>query len=379
MRVALLLGQDLGYTRRVLSGVLNYVEAHQLKWIFHNAAPDVRVLAALERWRPDGIIVHLSDCALGERLLELSVPIVSVTDTISGLEIPYVDVDSEAVGRTAADYFLGLGYRSFAYYGSRHVEFSRNREKGYRMHLEALGYSVSNLHADFLPHSPFSQDWSRMDRQTERWLSQLPKPVAILASNDIPARVLCDTCRNLGIRVPEDVSVLGVDNDVSECRMSLPALSSVELPAEQVGRDATGLLRQLIEGEEVEECRRTLRPSGIISRASTDYRATNHEEIKRALDFIEQYADRGISVPDVCHHSGLSRRSLERLFKDELSFTLLEQIQKVRMARAKRLLLESEFSIGAVAERAGFGNLRQFNRVFQRYEQESPSAYRARR
>ncbi|WP_269524517.1 AraC family transcriptional regulator [Coraliomargarita parva] len=377
-RIALLLGQDLGYSRRVLSGVLNYAESHAMNWIFHNAPPDIRVLPALERWRPDAILIHLSDRALGERLLELGVPMVSVTNTIAGLRVPYVDVDSQAVGCMAADYFLGLGFRSFAYYGSRKVEFSKNRERGFRARLEGLGYPVANLHADFLPHSPFGQDWSRVDRQTERWLRQLPKPVAVLASNDIPARVLCELCRTAGLRVPDEVSILGVDNDVSECRMSFPALSSVELPAEQIGREAADALRRMLDGGELTESAQHMSPLGVIPRSSTDYRATGDERVKRVLAYIDEFADRGISVDDVCRRSGLSRRSLERLFREDLHCTVLEQIQKVRVARAKRLLLETDLRIGEVAERAGFGNPRQLNRVFRQYEGEAPSMYRTR-
>ena len=378
-RVALLLGQDIGYSRRVLSGVLNFAEAHRLSWAFHNAPPDIRVLGALERWRPQGIIVHLSDRVLAERLLELGIPMVSVTNSLSGLRIPFVDVDSEAVGRMAADYFLSLGYRSFAYYGSRKVEFSRNRERGFRDKLEGLGYPVASLHADFLPHSPFTQDWSRMDRQTERWIRQLPKPVAILASNDIPGRALCEVCRSLGLKVPEEVAVLGIDNDVSECRMSSPLLSSVELPAEQIGREAMAALCQLMDGKQIERERRTLPPSGVIARSSTDFRATQNEALGRVLRYIDREADRGISVEDVARHCGLSRRTLERGFREELQSTVLEQIQKVRVARAKRLLHETELSIAQVAERSGFGNLRQLDRVFRQYEGETPTAYRQRR
>ncbi len=375
-RIALLLGQDLGYTRRVLSGVLQYAESRQLHWAFHNAPPDVRVLGALDRWRPDGIIAHLSDRALAEQLLELSIPLVSVTDTIRGLRVPSVDVDSEAVGRMAADYFLGLGYGAFAYYGSRKAVFSRYRERGFRQRLEGLGYEVANLHADFLPHSPFMQDWSRVDRQTENWLRQLPKPVGILASNDIPARVLCEMCRNMGLHVPAEVAVLGVDNDTSECRMSMPPLSSIELPAEQVGREATALLEGWMAGEAPSAAPLRLLPLGVIPRSSTDTRATTDPRLKRAMDFIEDEAVRGVDVTEVARHSGLSRRSLERLFRDTFKTTVFDHIQKVQVARAKRLLLETELGISEVAERTGFSSQRQLNRVFRKLEAESPSGFR---
>ncbi|MGZ0654251.1 substrate-binding domain-containing protein [Coraliomargarita sp. W4R72] len=375
-RIALLLGQDLGYSRRVLSGVLNYAESKRLSCIYHNAHPDVRIIPALEQWRPHGVIVHLSDRILAERLQALSVPMVSVTNTLKNFPISYVDVDSLAVGRVAADYFLSQGFRSFAYFGSRHVAFSLNRERGFRERLEALGYPVGNLHANFLPQPPFSQDWTRMDRQTERWLRRLPKPVGILASNDIPARALCELCRNTGIRVPDEVAILGVDNDVSECRMSDPSLSSVEIPAEQVGRGAMQLLLCQLQGDSDSVVQRLEQPLGVIVRSSTDHRGTADPLLQRALDYIEREADQGISVLDVCRYVGRSRRSLERSFQECFQSTIYQRIQQVQVARAKRLLLESKLSVSAVAERAGFSSLRQLDRVFRKYESLAPSAYR---
>ncbi|MET3871145.1 AraC family transcriptional regulator [Puniceicoccus vermicola] len=375
-RVALLLGQDLGYSRRVLSGVLGYSESHRLDWIYHNAPPDIRILPALERWRPHGVVVHLADRTLAEGLSRLSVPMISVTNTIEDATIPFVDVDSEAVGRMAAEYFLGRGFRSFAYFGSRRVSFSQNREKGFRTVLEKKGYRVSNFHANFLPYPPLSQDWSRYDRQTERWLKQLPKPVGVLASNDIPGRSLCELCRNAGIRVPEAVAVLGVDNDESECRMSFPTLSSIDIPAEAVGRTAMESLAKLMKGGQPPPAATFLPPVGLIARSSTDWLAPRDPILGKALQIIEEESDRGIGVEAVCESLGVSRRNLERRFRSELGIGVHERIQTVQVARAKRLLLESNLRISEVAERTGFGNLRRFDRVFRQVEGCQPSEYR---
>lgn len=378
-RIALLLGQDLGYSRRVLSGVLSYAEKQRLPWVYHNAPADIRVLPALERWRPHGIVVHLSDRVLGERLLELGMPIVSVTNTVPGSGIPFVDVDSFAVGQMAAKYLLGLGLRSFAYYGSRQAVFSVDREAGYRNVIEAAGYAVENLHADFLPHTPYGRDWNRMDRRTERWLKQLPKPVGILASNDIPARNLCELCRSSGLRVPDEVAILGVDNDVSECRMSYPSLSSIDIPAEAAGREATSLLLGLIQQRNVSRDAIRLPPNGVIERNSTNYAATMNPDLKQALTSMDTTAVQGGTVEDVCRAVGISRRGLERLFRNSFDRSIYQCMQEVRLRQAKRLLLESDLTIAEVADRAGLGNIRRMDRVFQQYLGQSPSDFRARR
>jgi LacI family transcriptional regulator len=377
-RIALLLGKELGYCRRVLAGVLSYADSHKLQWMFHHAPPDVRVLPALERWQPDGVILYRWDRGIVERLHELGVKIVSVGDTPPDLTIPCFDVDNEAVGRVAADYFLGLGHRFFAYYGSRSIQSSINREKGFRARLESLGYPVSSLNADSLASSPFGQDWNYIDRGTERWLKQLPKPTGVLASNDIPAKLLCEACWQLGIQVPDEISILGVDNDVSECQMSVPALSSIEVPAEQIGSEAAAYLFRLLEANGEMKCSaKFLPPLGVIARRSTDCRATCDERLRDILNFIEETVEQGTTVLDVCRYSGLNRRSVERLFKSELDSTVFQRIQEVRITRAKRLLLETRMTMDEIAGQSGFGNTRRLDRVFRQVEGVLPSAYRS--
>ncbi|MGE9293314.1 MAG: XylR family transcriptional regulator, partial [Puniceicoccales bacterium] len=250
-RIALLLGMDLGYSRRVLSGILGYAESENLAWVFHHAPPDLRIIPALRRWQPDGIIAHLSELELANRLCALNVPLISVTDTLTDSTFPTVDVDSKAVGRVAAEYFLNRGYRSFAYFGSKNASFSLNRKQGFSDRLKEAGFTPHYLHSDFLPQSPFLENWELEDRNTKQWLVKLPKPVGILASNDIPARTLCDLCRRTHLRVPDDVAILGIDNDLSICRMSRPTLSSVDIPAESIGRTAAQHLQKRIQGKSI--------------------------------------------------------------------------------------------------------------------------------
>lgn len=371
-----MLGQDLGYSRRVLSGVLNYAETKGLGWEFHDAPAEVRVLPALRTWRPHGVIAHLFDRELAEKLIGMRIPLVSTTDTLEGMSLPVIDVDGEAVGATAADYFLNLGYHHFAYYGSNHAAFSIAREKGFRDTLAKAGYEVSRFHADFLPRSPFDQDWQQTDLETGKWLQALPKPVAILASNDIPGRTLCKICQSLRLSVPGEVAILGVDNDESECRMAYPRLSSIDTPAEGIGRKAAESLASLFNGEVLSSLRNLLPPLAVIARESTDVLATLNYKVRAALDFINSNATQPITVEMVCVHVGCSRRALERDFSEHLGTTIHRRIQFTQIALAKRLLGETELSISTIAERVGFGSLRQLERVFGMFEGSSPSAYR---
>lgn len=377
-RITLLLGKELGYCRRVLSGILNHAKAQNLPWILHHAPSDIRALPALERWQPDGVIVYMQDRALIERLLEMEIPTVSVNDTPPELSIPSIHVDNVEVGRSAAEYFLGLGHNSFAYYGSHEATYSLNRETGFCTHLESLGYAVSCRHTEHLPRSPFSNNWKLIDKDDERWLKQLPKPTGILASSDIAAQSLCDACWNLGIQVPEEISILGVDNDVSECVICTPPLSSIEVPAENIGSQAAAYLFDLLEGEKRRHPQiKPLSPLGVITRGSTDSRARCDERIKDILEYIENSVEKEITVSDVCQFSDLSRRSVERLFKSELNSTVLQQIKEARLSKAKSLLLETDISMAEIAKRSGFGNIRRLERTFNQVENASPSAYRS--
>ncbi|WP_309380353.1 XylR family transcriptional regulator [Cerasicoccus frondis] len=333
-------------------------------------------MPALEHWRPDGVIVHLAERELANRLPFLNIPLISVTDTIRSHAIPTVDVDNEAVGKIAAEVFLSQGLRSFAYYGSSKASFSLNREQGFHRRLKEAGYTSVKLHANFLPQSPYTENWELEDRHVERWLKALPKPVGILASNDIPARALCELCRRANIRVPTEAAILGVDNDLAICRMSRPTLSSVDIPAETIGRTAAQQLANWLEEKERPPAFTALPPLQIINRNSTDADATDDEIVQKALGFIAKNAMSDLNVEAVCKAIGESRRKVERQFKRSLSVTILERIHQEQMVHAKRLLLETELPIGMIAERCGFNNQRRFNRIFQQHQKLTPSAYR---
>jgi len=373
-RVALLLGQDLGYCRDVLSGVLSYAEESQPQWIYHEAPPDSRVLPLLKRWKPHGIIAHLSDRALAEQLSDMPGHVISITHTLDGLKIPVVDVNHEKVGEEAARYFVSLGYRSFGYFGSQSAAFSRRREDGYRSVLAASGYAVSSCHARFLPRTPITEDWSAMERRAAAWLRRLPKPVAVLASNDIPARTLCQICRLSGLRVPDDVAILGVDNDPHECRLTWPPLSSVGIPAHAIGRQAAAVLDDLMRGRHRALSSISLDPQGIVARESTGFRSTLDPDLQTALRFIQEHVGEStLDVPAVCRMMKRSRRSAERLFQGRLESTIYSQIQMARVRFAEQLLVQTDLSVSEIAARAGFDNPRRFYRTFRQVRQRSPS------
>ncbi len=216
-----------------------------------------------------------------------------------------------------------------------------------------------------------------MEKRAAEWLRQLPKPTAVLASNDIPARTLCQICRLSGLRVPDDVAILGVDNDPHECRLTSPPLSSVEIPAHAIGRLAAETLDRLMRGVRLPSGPMSLDPGGVVARESTGFRSSLDPGLRDVLRFIQENAGKStLDIADVCGFLKRSRRSVERLFHDKLGSTIHGEIQASRVRFAEQLLSQTELTISEVAVRAGFENPRRFYRTFRQLRGRSPSDYR---
>jgi LacI family transcriptional regulator len=376
-RIALLMGQDIGYSRGVLRGVHNYA-VHKTEWVFHDCPPDPQVLTPLKQWRPHGIIAHLFDPAFAKQLMALRKPVVNTTSTLLDWNGPLVEVDHLAVGRMAAEHFLERGFTNFGYFGSDWTGFSKLREQGFRNTLAEKGFSLSSCHAEYMPRPPLNQSWTHTDRRVSAWLAGLPKPAAILASNDVPARRLAEICHQLSIRVPEEIALLGVDNDELECWLSSPPLSSVVNPAEQIGYEAARLLDQWMSGERPANRVVLCQPPHLVTRQSTDITAIADPLVSTTLAFIHAHASENIGVAAVVRASRLARRSVERRFRELLGRTIHQEIQRVRIERAKSLLAETVLPVTTIARRCGFSTPQRLAAVFQQVAGESPSVFRRR-
>nr|WP_197525849.1 XylR family transcriptional regulator [Pseudobythopirellula maris] len=334
------------------------------------------VLKPLREWGPDGVIAHLLDRKVAEELGELRVPLVNTTSTLSELNHPLVEADHGAVGRMAAAYFMDRGFTNFGFFGSAHAGFSREREAGFREALAARGYSATACYAEYLPRPSADVSWVNVDACVRAWLNELSKPVAILSSNDVPARELADICRQLKLDVPNQVALLGVDNDELECNLATPPLSSIVLPAQQIGYEAAEQLERLMAGEPLRQQRTHLAPIRVVSRFSTDTLAVEDPDLRVALSYIRSHAHLEISVESVHEHAAVSRRLLERKFRERLGRTVLNEIRRTRIELAKQLLTETDLPMPAVAKRAGFSGARRLAVVFRQEETLTPSEFR---
>jgi LacI family transcriptional regulator len=374
-RIALLLGQDIGYCRDVLRGVQQYA-VHRRRWVFRDAPADLDTLRPLAEWRPHGIVALLFHQEMADALLKLKVPLVNTTSTLSAWQLPLVEADHTAVGRMAADYFLAKGYRNFGFFGSAWTHVSTTRESSFRVRLAEHGFPLATCHAEYLPRPPASASWRRVDRQVERWLRTLPKPVAIFCSNDVPARDLADVCRRLELTVPQQVALLGVDNDELECGLTWPSLSSIELPSQKIGYEAAKLLDSLMRGKPAMTTTLFLPPVRVITRQSTDTRAVENPAVAAALDYIRRHLAAEFSVLDIAARVGLGRRDLERKFRAALGRSVLDEIREARVERVKELLADTELAMSTIAQRAGFSAARRMAIVFRELTGTTPRQYR---
>ena len=367
-----------------LSGILRYLhkkpQGHwEIKLVRGDCAlPSDQVLRGLFRSGLDGVI--LSHMPLAERtisgLVNSRVPTVAMEIPVRHplrarrAVIRFLTCDSRRIGAAAADYFLGL--REFAAYGyvgdSRDYVWSRHRGEAFAKVLSGRGFRVS-------VHTPDARE----DRKgLAAFLRSLSKPAALFVAYDDMAAEVLSVCREYGVRVPDEVCVLGVNDDDFICRTADPTLSSVRPDFETEGFDAAAMLDALMSGEgDCEPRERFFGAAKVTERESTRIAGDSDGLVRRALEYIEANATRGIFVDDVVRHLNVSRRLADLRFRETGGRTILEEINVRRLAAVKRLLRESDFTCAEIAARCGFSNFNSLRNFFRRQTGGSMCAYRA--
>ena len=378
IRIGLVFGYGLSYYRDIVRGIRAFAEARPL-WSFTPIAPEPDALEVLHLLGLDGLIAHVFTHDLGEAILRLGKPSVNVSGVLPDLAMPRVMADHEQVGRLAAGHFLDRGLRHFGFLGYTTHAFSTGREAGFRSEAERAGCRVESYLSDDPLHPEPTGLW-RWDDGLQRWLVGLSRPVGVLASHDIQGVQLSEACRRAGLRVPDEVALLGVDDDDLFCEVARPSLSSVALPGERIGFEAARMLEGLITGRDRHTSPRTLLlPSpGVVTRHSSDVLAIQDGDVAAAVRYIRAHALGPIGVPDVLDAVAVSRRSLERRFRSMLGRGLGEEIRRVRMEKAKGLLSGTEMPIAQVATNSGFSEAKHLSTAFRQEAGLTPTEYRRR-
>ncbi len=372
--------------REKLDGVLKYVRFYG-PWHLHiiqNRVGEQR-LAHFDDWHANGVIIGQSMFDMEKALARAKVPLVLIDPLPRHLEksSPFsrfstVRNDSVSVGVAAAEYFLGHGFRNFAYVGEVLDRlWSRGRGQGFSDRLRRAGFTCQ-----MYPRLTRREvnDWAVEQDKLAGWLSELPRPVALFAAMDIRARQVLDTCLISGIKVPDDVAILGVDNDEQLCLGSYPSLSSIECDMGQCGFMAAQLLDEQMRVKRRRKTELAYGVKRIVARQSTNAQPPVQDRIiARAIEFIQLNACEGIGVKDVASYLRVSRRLAELRFRKACGRSILDEIQNVRLERVKRLVTETDFPISEITDRSGYRTDDHLRRMFKRHFGMTMQEYRTRK
>ena len=363
----------------MLRGISRYARAHG-PWSLHVVEGDFEQVAPqMAIWGCSGIVAYIPQKRIDEAVIDAAAPTVAIcltdeqrhpTNPLSRLSDVCFDAADQMVGKLAAEHFQQRQIRSFAYVGQDEVTWSERRERAFRAQVNAMGFDTKVYRH---PAQQRDSDWQPSQAILIDWLISLPKPVGVLACNDAWGRQVLESCRLAGLRVPDQVAVLGVDNDAVFCEMADPPLSSVALDSEGAGYEAAELLDGIIRGRVRKSRRVFVKAMGIVTRGSTEVITVDDRDVEAALEFIHREPAQNVSVADVAKAVAMSRRALERRFRSVLGRTILEEIQRTRLERARKLLLETRYPISQVAELSGFGTTNWFIQFFQQRVGKSPS------
>ncbi|MGQ0635939.1 MAG: substrate-binding domain-containing protein [Planctomycetaceae bacterium] len=375
IRIGLILTHSFAYCRGVVRGVREFAELRP-DWVLVPVAPEPRAVRAFARVRPAGVIAHVFTEATAQAVRRLRKPFVNVSGMMRVPLTPRVGNDDVVCGRMAAQHLVDRGLRHFGFVGSADHCYGIDRERGFRQAIEAAGHKVGAYHD--LPHQPqdlVGRMWLQ-DRVVGRWVASLPRPVGLFASDDAWGLQLTEVCRQFGLRVPEDVSIVGVENDELLCNLARPTLSTVQLSSRQVGLAAARLLDRMLRGRAPPREPLLVRPARVVSRRSSDVLAIDDADVASAVRFIRDNAHRPLHIRDVLAQVPVSRRSLERRFRAALGRSMLDEIRRVHVERACRLLTETDFPVPVIAEACGFSDAKQLWLVFRQSLERTPSEYR---
>jgi LacI family transcriptional regulator len=373
--IALLVETSNAYCRGLLEGILDYAQ-RQGNWSVllpeqeRGATPPVW----LSRWQGDGIIARIETESIASALRKIKIPIVDLSAARYIPGIPWAETDDDAITRLAIEHFMERGFSQMAYCGDPGFEWSGRRCKSFREHARSRGLVSYEFATSHRYDSEYSVDAEKA--KLSKWLQTLPRPIAIMACYDLQARLIVDVCREMSISVPEEIAVLGVDNDRLLCEFATPPLSSIIPDTKRTGFEAAMLLDKMISGEPVQTERLLTRPLGVCTRQSTDILAIEDREIAVAMQYIREHANHNIRISDVLRQVSLSRRVFEARFQKALGRTPHEEIQRLRINRVKQLLAQPELTIAEIAKLAGYEHAEYMAAAFKRETGKSPSEMR---
>jgi LacI family transcriptional regulator len=376
--VALLIETSNAYARGLLLGIVSYIRTHQ-PWSIYLPEQSRGEPAAdwLPRWRGDGLIARIENKRIAALIAQSELPVVDVSAGRYLPQTPCVETDNRAIAEAAVDHLMERGFHNLAFCGEAAFAWSNERQKHFQ-HIVAQKGLRCFVFTSSAGRGRKKILLAQQQKELTEWVRSLPRPAGVFACYDIKAQQLLEVCRTIDLAVPEELAVLGVDNDELLCNLTAPPLSSVILNSQRTGYEAAALLDRLLMGQKVPSEVLRIAPLGIQTRQSTDTLAIDNREVATAARFIREHACAGINVEDVLAAVPLSRRVLESLFRKYMGRTLHEEIARLKIDRVKLLLAETDLSMAAIAQRAGFHHVEYLSAAFKRTVGETPRQYRRR-
>jgi len=383
-KVALFLETTSSNDRRVFRGIVKYSQ-HFGPWVFYAKVHPFfmmrgrnlwrkKILVELKKWQPDGIIAHVDNQKAND-LLEFGVPTILSSFVEPDCPGSYTyEVNPLAVGQMAAEHLLERGFVNFAFCGYNGVYWSDWFCNAFVERIAKAGFQtyVYELQA------PAPKDFIREDESLiGDWLASLPKPLAVMACNDIRGQQVLDACNLSQFTVPDEVAVVGVDNDDLICDTTYPPLSSVFLAPEKTGYKVAGLLDKMMHSRlRIAPQKIIANPTHVVTRQSTDILAVDDPEVAKAVRFIRTHKGGFRRVNDIVSVTSLARRELERRFRKVLKKSIYEEIRRVQMERMAKMLLETSMPIRQIASALGYSSGKHVERPFRKEKGMSPAQYR---
>ncbi len=374
-RVLLMIETSMAFGRGVLDGISRYVIERQ-DW---SVQLDVRELvveppAWLETWSGDGIITRSNTPEMASIIQRLGVPVVNLTDIYADQCFPSVLNDHVKIGATAAEHLIERGFKHFGFCGFSDHDWSHRRYEGFRDRLSTLAGEVSRYEGGW--SEARATGWQSHQEALACWIESLPRPIGIMACNDLMGQFVLEACQTSKAKVPDDVAVIGVDNDRVLCSFCDPPLTSVMPAARQIGIEAARMLDCLMNRHPLATEHVVVPPLGIATRHSTDVLAIDNPEIVQILKIIRDRACHGLTVPDILAEVPIARSVLERRFRKFVGRSPQAEIRNAQLKRACQLLRETELPLAQIASLTGFKHSEYFSVVFKREIGQTPGAYR---
>ncbi len=376
-KILLLVDYSSEFSRRLLRGLVQYSKDNG-PWLFYRLPSYLKTMNGKEgivewakEWQADAIIAQWDH--EGTNLLkQLNIPVILQNYKRRSSFYSNLTGDYVGTGKMAAEFFIKKRFTNFAFYGNKDVVWSKERADGFRQEVERIRGNYYYFESEKLEGS----QWGKSHIELDDWLAKLPKPIALFACDDEFALRVSEICKMNSIKIPEEISLLGVDNDELICNLSDPPISSIALDVEAGGYNAGRLIHRLILKERNEPFNIVINPTHFELRQSTEKFNISNPYILEVVEFIENNFTNEVSIDSLTHLVPLSRRNLEVKFKNEMGTSIYQFILNCRVDLLANMLIATDRSLYDLALEVGFNDCKNISRIFKKFKNHSPIEYR---